>query len=135
VDDYPWRQQRHAFAHRADNSDRTQRFIHHLSKSTADLIFGTGDLSIEKPSTDFGGRMMTDLNKRSYYLARAATSRELARRAASPEIAATHIDFAERYDAIVLEQNSRFESSPRLRRAAESAGEGSSRQILRSARA
>lgn len=43
---------------------------------------------------------MNEPNDREYYVARAASSRNLAQRAANPAIAAIHADLAERYEAL-----------------------------------
>lgn len=44
---------------------------------------------------------------RDYYLARAATARELAERAADPQVAAIHTDFATRYDELAAKPDCR----------------------------
>lgn len=43
---------------------------------------------------------MNQQNHQEYYVERAATSRQLAQRAADPAIAAIHIDLATRYEAL-----------------------------------
>lgn len=47
---------------------------------------------------------MNQSNHREYYVARAASSRELAQRAADPAIAAIHVDLAERYEVLAADQ-------------------------------
>ena len=46
---------------------------------------------------------MNELNDARYYITRAERSRELARAAVDPTVAAIHLDFALRYEAIVAQ--------------------------------
>lgn len=46
---------------------------------------------------------MDQPNHQQYYVARAATSRDLAQRAADPAISAIHADFAKRYEMLAAQ--------------------------------